>query len=226
MGMHDGHRARKKSRFLEQGLGSFADHEVLELVLFYAIPRRDTNETAHRLMERFGSLQGVLEADREELEKVPGVGENAALLLKLIPAVCRRAAQPDTRLPGKPIRNGTEAGAYFVRRLDGEKRELLYLMCLDGKGKVLSCRQAAQGGSNAAAVSIRQVVDLALRSGATAVVLAHNHPSGVALPSRADQIMTRQVADALRPLGIRLLDHVVVADGDFVSMADSGMDLS
>lgn len=223
MGMHDGHRARKKSRFLEQGLGSFADHEVLELVLFYAIPRRDTNETAHRLMERFGSLQGVLEADREELEKVPGVGENAALLLKLIPAVCRRAAQPDTRLPGKPIRNGTEAGAYFVRRLDGEKRELLYLMCLDGKGKVLSCRCLSSGSANMTSASVRQVVEQALRCGASAVILAHNHPSGIALPSRADQQMTQQVVDALAPLGIRLLDHIVVADGDFVSMADSGI---
>ena len=82
------------------------------------------------------------------------------------------------------------------------------------------------GGSNVTAVSVRQVVDLALRSGASAVILAHNHPSGVALPSRADQTMTRQVADALRPLGIRLLDHIVVADGDYVSMADSGMDLT
>jgi len=225
MGLHDGHRARKKSQFLEQGLDSFADHEVLELVLFYAIPRRDTNETAHLLMQQFGSLQGVLDADVEELQRIPGVGESAALLLKLIPAVCRRAGKP-TALPVKPILRGEQAGEYFLHLMDGEKRERLYLMCLDAKGKVLSCRLAAQGGVNVTAVSVRQVVDLALRSGSSAVVLAHNHPSGVALPSRADQAMTRQVADALRPLGIRLLDHIVVADGDFVSMADSGMDLS
>ena len=225
MGLHDGHRARKKSQFLRQGLESFADHEVLELVLFYAIPRRDTNETAHLLMQQFGSLQGVLDADVEELQQVPGVGENAAALLKLIPAVYRRASRPAARVKG-PILSGEQAGAHFLRLLDGEKREILYLMCLDGKGKMLSCRPAAQGGVNVTAVSVRQVVDMALRSGATAVVLAHNHPSGVALPSRADQVMTRQVADALRPLGIRLLDHIVVADGDFVSMAESGMDLS
>lgn len=224
MGLHDGHRARKKQQFAEQGLESFADHEVLELVLYYAIPRRDTNETAHRLMDRFGSLQGVLTAGLRELEDVPGVGQNAAILLKLLRAVSDRAAL--TARPKKPICTGEQAGEYFVHLLDGEKQEVLYLMCLDGKGKMLSCPMAARGGVNVTAVSVRQVVDLALRSGAAAVVMAHNHPSGVALPSRADRMMTRQVADALRPLGIRLLDHVVVADGDYVSMADSGMDLS
>ena len=224
MGLHDGHRARIKQRFLEHGLENFANHEILELVLYYAIPRRDTNETAHLLMKRFGSLQGVLTADVSELQEVPGVGQNAAVLLKLLRAVGDRASMPAP--PTEPIRTGEQAGAYFLPLMAGEKREILYLMCLDGKGKMLSCRVAAVGGVNVTAVSVRQVVDVALRAGATTVVLAHNHPSGVALPSRADQLMTRQVADALRPLGIRLLDHIVVADGDFVSMADSGMDLS
>ena len=224
MGLHDGHRARMKQKFLEQGLEGFADHEALELVLFYAIPRRNTNETAHLLLKRFGTLKGVLTADVRELEDVPGVGPNAAVLLKLLRAVGERAAMPAQ--PKVHIHAGDQVGDYFVRLLDDEKREILYLMCLDGKGKVLSCQPAAEGGVNVTAVSVRQVVDLALRSGATAVVLAHNHPSGVALPSRADQFMTRQRADALRPLGISLLDHIVVADGDYVSMADSGMDLS
>ena len=224
MGVHDGHRARMKQKFLDQGLESLADHEVLELVLYFAIPRRNTNETAHLLMERFGTLQGVLDAEAGELQCVPGVGESAAILLKLLRAVCTRADMPAP--PTAPIRNGEQVGEYFVHLLSREKREILYLMNLDGKGKVISCCVAAKGGTNVTAVSVRQVVDLALRSGASAVVLAHNHPSGVALPSRADQFMTRQVADALRPLGIRLLDHIVVADDDYVSMADSGMDLS
>lgn len=224
MGVHDGHRARMKQKFLEHGLDGMADHEVLELLLYYAIPRRNTNETAHLLLERFGSLKDVMAADIRDLEEVPGVGPNAAALLKLLQAVSDRAAVP--ALPRMTIRVGDQVGDYYVRLLDPEKRERLYLMCLDAKGKVLCSRQVAEGGVNVTAVSVRQVVDLALRSGATAVVLAHNHPSGVALPSRADQFMTRQVADALRPLGIRLLDHIIVADGDYVSLADSGMDLS
>ena len=224
MGLHDGHRARMKEKFLEQGLEIFSDHEVLELLLYYAIPRRNTNETAHLLLQRFGTLKNVLKADVRELQDVPGVGRNAATLLKLLYAVGRRLNQPV--LPETPIRTGEQAGEIFAHLLDEERREVLYLMCLDGKGKVLSCQAVAEGGTNVTAVSVRQVVDVALRSGASGVVLAHNHPSGVALPSRADQFMTRQVADALRPLGIRLLDHIVVADGDYVSMADSGMDLS
>ncbi len=224
MGLHDGHRARMKQRWLEQGPESFADHELLELALYFAIPRRNTNETAHELLERFGTLKNVLAADVRALQDVPGVGQNAAVLLKLLRAVNERAERPAPS--GKPIRSGEETGTYFLHLLDGETREVLYLMCLDAKGKMLSCQAAAVGGVNVTAVSVRQVVDLALRSNATAVVLAHNHPSGVALPSRADQFMTRQVADALRPLGIRLLDHIIVADGDYVSMAQSGMDLT
>ncbi len=221
MGLHDGHRARKKEQFLRTGLAGFADHEVLELALFYAVPRRDTNETAHRLLDRFGSLQGVLNADAEALRQVKGVGESAAILLKLLSAVKERADR--TAAPEQIVCSAEEAGRYFLRLMEGEKRELLYLLCLDGKGKVLSCRCLSRGSVNMTAVSVRQVVEQALAAGAAAVVLAHNHPNGVALPSRADQHMTAQVAEALRPLGIRLLDHIVVADGDFVSMADSGI---
>ena len=221
MGVHDGHRTRKKRQFLRSGPDSFADHELLELALFYAIPRRDVNGTAHELLERFGSLSGVLEADVEELRRVSGVGDSAAVLLKLLTAVSLRAGCAD--LGGQIISSTEEAGQYFVRRLDGERREHLYLMCLDGKGKVLSCRCLSSGSANMTSASVRQVVEQALRCGASAVILAHNHPSGIALPSRADQQMTQQVVDALAPLGIRLLDHIVMADGDFVSMADSGI---
>jgi len=221
MGLHDGHRARKKEQFLRTGPDSFADHELLELALFYAIPRRDVNGTAHLLLERFGSLSGVLSADAEELRRVPGVGDSAAVLLKLLTAVTFRAgsAQAEVRI----VSSTEEAGRYFVHLLTGESQELLYLMCLDGKGKVLSCRCLSSGSVNMAAASVRQVVEQSLRAGAAAVILAHNHPHGVALPSRADQHMTAQVQEALQPLGIRLLDHIVVADGDFVSMADSGI---
>ncbi len=221
MGLHDGHRARKKEQFLRTGLEGFADHEVLELALFFAIPRRDTNETAHLLLNRFGSLAGVLNAETEALEQVPGVGTNAAILLKLLSAVKNRADRAGA--PERIISSAEEAGQYFLRLMDGEKREMLYLLCLDGKGKVLSCRCLSSGSVNMTAVSVRQVVEQALTVGASAALLAHNHPSGVALPSRADQHMTQQIEEALRPLGIRLLDHLVVADGDFVSMAASGI---
>lgn len=221
MGLHDGHRARKKQQFLHNGPDSFADHELLELALYYAIPRRDTNGLAHLLLERFGSLSGVLDADVEELRHIPGIGDSAAILLKLLSAVKSRAGC--TEPEGAIISSTEEAGDFFVSRLSEQTQEVLYLMCLDGKGKVLSCRCLSHGSVSMASASVRQVVEQALRCGAAAVILAHNHPSGIALPSRADQHMTRQLQDALAPLGIRLLDHIVVADGDYVSMADSGI---
>lgn len=171
-----------KERFARHGLDSFAEHEVLELLLYYAIPRRDTNELAHTLLDRFGSLERVLLAPREELMKVPGVGEGAALLLTLVPAVSQYTHR---HAPQETILNSVDAsGRYFMRLLRHERRELLYQACLDGKGKLLSCRCLSEGGVNMAAVTLRQIVEHALLSGASSVLLAHNHPSGIALPSR------------------------------------------
>ena len=221
MGLHDGHRQRAKDRYRQLGADALADHELLELALFYAIPRQDTNETAHRLLKRFRSLQGVLQATPEELEKEEGVGRSAALLLCLIGDISRRARI--TSLPEKILNSPDRTGAYFMELLTGQKRELLYQVCLDGKGKVLSCKCLSQGSADMTSLSIRQVVENALYAGASTIILAHNHPSGVALPSPADMEATTQVRDALKRLDIRLIDHIIVADGDYVSMASSGL---
>lgn len=221
MGLHDGHRARKRAQFRSSGLDSFADHEVLELLLYYAIPRRDTNDAAHRLLQKFGSLQGVFSAPVEKLEKMDGVGEGAAVFLTLLGAAQKRTMQS----PGgkDTILNSPEkCGRYVLERLTHERQELLYQLCLDSKGKLLVCKKLSQGSDDCAVLSIRQVVENALLSGASAVVLAHNHPSGVALPSESDRATTLRVQDALKTLDIRLLDHIIVADGDFVSMSQSG----
>jgi len=221
MGMHDGHRERKREQFLRHGLDTFADHEVLELLLFYVIPRKDTNPVAHELMNRFGSLDAVFAAPVEELEKVPGVGRSAATLIKLIPQIYRRSRISSDECPA--ILNSTASiGAFFLDRFVGESNEVTYVACLDGKGKVITCRRLSEGGTGTAEISVRKVVETALRCNAAAVVLAHNHPSGIALPSREDLFATKQVADALNATGIALLDHIIVADGDFVSMAENG----
>ena len=220
MGIHDGHRSRKRQQFLQHGADSLADHELLELALFYAIPRRDTNELAHRLIGQFGSLQNVFLAPLEELQKVEGVGESAAILLHLLPEIVKRANQKPNR--ERNLGSVEKCGTYFLRLLGGEHREVLYQLCLDGKGKLLACRQLSAGDMDSAALSVRQVVNNALTCGASAVVLGHNHPSGVALPSEEDIAVTLRVRDALKTLDIRLLDHIIVADGDYVSMAQSG----
>lgn len=221
MGLHDGHRKRRKESFLATGLAGMADHEVLELVLFYAIPRRDTNVIAHRLITEFGSLDAVVNAAPEELRRVPGVGENAAALLNLLGQVHERLNAPQP--PGRIVDNSEAAGEYFVDVLKNYRREVLYAMCMDRKGKVLDCRCLSIGNFGEIEVNVRAVVSYVLRLGGDILVLAHNHPSGIALPSQADQAFTRQLESMLQGIGVRLMDHIIVADGDYVSMAQSGI---
>ena len=221
MGIHDGHREKKRQQFLQHGLDSFADHEVLELLLFYAIPRKDTNPIAHALMDRFGSLDAVLSAPVEELCRVKGVGESAAALLKLTPQVYRRsriAAAERERV----LNSSQRAGDYLLELFTGEPAEVLYELCLDRKGKLLACRRVGEGGVSSINVDLRKIVENALLTGASGVILSHNHPSGIALPSADDCAATVRVKEALKTVGLVLVDHIVVADGDYVSMADSG----
>ena len=221
MGMHDGHREKVRQRFLNSGLESFADHEALELLLFYAIPRRNTNETAHLLMERYGSLSAVLSAPVEDLQNVPGVGESAAVLLKLVPQLCRKARLADAG-QDMVLNSSEKAGNYLLECFAGEQNEVIYQLCLDRKGKLLACKRLTEGGAASADLNIRQLVSNALLTGASAVVLSHNHPSGIALPSPDDYVTTERARQALATIGVDLADHIIVADGDFVSLSDSG----
>ena len=222
MAVHDGHRARKKAQFREHGLDAFADHEALELLLYYAVPRADTNPVAHRLLSRFGSLDGVLSAPAAELEQVEGVGANAATLLSLVLPLVRRARTSAAKTP--TILNGTRAaGGYFTALFFGLREERLYEACLDAKGKLLRCDAVAEGSVDTVSLNLRRIVELAFRCNASAVILAHNHPSGVALPSPDDNQTTLLAWDALHKVGVELLDHIIVADEDFVSLRDSGL---
>ena len=221
MPIHDGHRERMKKRFLEEGLDSFTQIQALELLLFYCIPQKDTNPLAHALLDRFGSLSQVLEAPVEELRKVPGVGDHTATFLHLITEAGRfylvnRSSQE------KILPTLESCAEFMLPFFFGRKVETVFLLCLDAKCKVLCCREIGEGSINAAGISVRRVVETALNAGATTVVLAHNHPSGLALPSTEDIQTTRRVAMALSAVEIQLADHIVVADGDYVSMVQSG----
>ena len=218
---HKGHRERLKLRFLESGLDSFTDVQALELLLFYAIPQKDTNPIAHALLERFGSLSQVLDAPVEELKKVTGISDHAATLLRLATELAR-FYQVDTARRTEVLTSLDACGAYLVPRFFGRKVETVFLLCLDAKCKVLCCREIGEGSVNAASISVRKVVEAALSANATTVVLAHNHPSGVALPSADDVQTTRRIAAALSAVEVQLIDHIVVAEGDFISMAQSG----
>ena len=219
--IHKGHRERLKKRFLEEGLDSFTDIQVLELLLFYVIPRRDTNPIAHALLNRFGSLTQVLEAPVEELKKVDGIGPEAAAFLNLIPAAGRYYLV-DKTVQSKVLKTIEQCGEYLLPFFFGRKVETVFLLCLDAKCKVLCCKEVGEGSVNSAGISIRKIVETALGANATAVVLSHNHPSGVAIPSMEDIQTTRRIAAALRAVDVHLVDHIVVADDDYVSMIQSG----
>lgn len=222
MGVHDGHRERTKKRFIEHGLDNFSDINVLELLLFYALPRRDTNALAHKLLERFGSLRGVLEAPVDELEQVEGVGESAAALLRLVPQVSRRYMMSlgDSR---NELSSSAAAGRYVVPLFMYEREEVVFMLCLDSRCKLINCREIGRGVVNCAQVSVRRVVEQALSQSAVSVVLAHNHVDGLAIPSREDELTTRRIQEALALVGVTLSDHIIVSGDDFVSLADSGL---
>ena len=222
MGLHDGHRKRLKEQFLHHGDG-FHDHQLLELLLCYAIPQGDVNGLAHRLLDRFGSLAGVLDARPEALTQVPGVGEHTAVLLKLLPVLAGRY-QADRASLGV-ILDSTQAAGRYLRPFfsQGARYEMAYLVCLDGKYKVLGCHKLGEGTVNAAEITPRTVVELALAHNATAAILAHNHLSGLALPSNADLMTTQQLYTILQSVGVELLDHLIFTDDDMVSLRDSGL---
>lgn len=220
--IHKGHRQRLKERFLREGLDNFTDVQALELALFYAIPRKDTNPIAHALLDHFGSLDQVLDAPVEELAKVPGMGEGAAVFLRLITEMGRyylvsRGTQ------NKVLPTLEDCANYLIPFFHGRRVETVFLLCLDAKCKVLCCKEVGEGSVNSAGISVRKIVETALGANASAVVLSHNHPSGVAIPSGEDVQTTRRIAMALQAVDVQLVDHIVVADADYVSMVQSGI---
>lgn len=219
--IHKGHRERLKERFLTEGLDNFTDIQALELLLFYAIPQKDTNPIAHELLARFGSLSGVMEAPVEELKKVTGISNHSATLLSLVTALSRYY-QVDCGHRVEMLTTLDACGAYLVPYFFGRTRETVFLLCLDAKCRVLCCREVGEGSVNSASISVRSIVEIALNTRATTVILAHNHPSGVAVPSAEDVQTTRRIAAALQAVEVHLADHIVVSEGDFVSMVQSG----
>ena len=222
MGVHDGHRERLRARFAEHGLESFNELNALELLLCYAIPRRDTNELAHRLLDTFGSLSGVFQASMQELTSIPGIGENAAALILMVPQIVKKAHVSKAK-ETKIIRNSTDAGNYLLPYFLDEPDEIVMMLCLDNKRAVICCREMGRGVVNCVDANIRRMVETALKVKTTTVIIAHNHPNGVALPSREDDNFTRTLYRSLGLLGITLEDHIIVANDEFVSLADSGV---
>lgn len=219
---HKEHRKRVRDRFRSEGLDNFLEVHALELLLFYAIAQVDTKPLARELLNRFGSFSQVLEATEEELLTVKGVGPGVATYLTLLNAACRY--QRVNSLKKDVILADSDAyGKYLVEYFAGRRNETVVLLFLDAKCKVRNCQILSEGDVNTTSIPVRKVVELALAANATSVVIAHNHPSGIALPSKEDVAVTRQIGIALGSIGIVLADHIVVANEDFTSMTQSGL---
>ena len=200
--VHKEHRKRLRNRFQKEGLQSFEPHQVLELLLTYAIPQKDVNPIAHDLLNTFGTIDKVLEAPLQDLEKVNGIGEYAATLIRLAGAVS--AYYADSKNQDMQILDSTEKlGKFFLRLLD--------------------CSVISEGSVTEAPLPLRKVIDTLLRFRATAAVIAHNHPNGFALPSSADCMMTQELMNCLQKIEVQLLDHIIVSGNEFTSLRDSGM---
>ena len=218
--IHKDHRQRVRSRYLAEGTGSMADHNIVELLLFYGVPYKDTNDMAHELVERFGDLNGVLDAPVEELMKVNGIGENAAALIHLTRDI---AMKYNERRVEEKVTLGTEERftEFLNLKYAGETREIVYMLFIDAHGKISRCVKVCEGSPESVSVDNRRIVEAAVRNDACDIVLAHNHPNGFAVPSTADIRATKDVIPLLKAIGVTLVDHVIVADGDCFSMAKS-----
>lgn len=217
--VHKDHRQRVRARYFKDGIGSMADHNIIEFLLFYGIPFKDTNNIAHALVEKFGDLNGILEAPKEELMKVDGVGENVAALLCLTHDVAllynERRQQRILDEIDKPVI------PYIEAKYSDERREIVYLLCLDASGKLQRCIKVCDGSPDIAVVDTRAIVETVVRFDSKHVILAHNHPNGFAVPSVADVKTTEELIPVLEAIGVNLVDHIIVSADDTFSMAQS-----
>ena len=215
-----GHRNRVRERYLNTGLDTFQDYEALELLLFYAIPRKDTKSTAKNLIARFGSLPAVLDATLEELTEA-GLSPNAAVLLKLVPDMNRYYAVK-TDGAGQKVHSTSDAGRILCAMFRHEQTESVRLLCLNAGGKVLKLALLNEGDINAVHFSVRKIVETALSAKAVSVILAHNHPGGTLTPSREDLDATNSAKAALSTVGIQLLDHLIISGDGYCSLREEG----
>lgn len=217
---HDGHRKRMREKYLEHGIESFKEHEALELFLFYGVPYKNTNPLAHKLLDDFGSLSAIFDAPPSLLREY-GLSDHLITHIKLMPDMARLYFIDKTDNPSKAVDMGRLCN-YFQPLFFGKTEEVMRLLLLDKKGKMIYSGVISKGSINSTDVSIRKICELALYYNAKFAGIAHNHTSGLAKPSPNDIDCTNKVFVALQLIGVRLLDHVIVADDDSVSMALSG----
>lgn len=214
--LHKGHRERMRLRFYQKGAEGFADHELLELLLYYAVPRGDVNPLAHRILQEFGSLSMLFSSDAVEIARRCGIKESTALLICLQSAFANRVQQEKWRMRPK-LDSVSALGQYAVDLLSQYQHERFYMVCLDSRKILIHTCLISEGTINESVVYPRLVVEQALKYKAVAVAFLHNHPGGTLVPSLQDIEMTVRMAKILREIGISVMDHIIVADQEYCS---------
>ncbi|MBQ2071930.1 MAG: DNA repair protein RadC [Eubacteriales bacterium] len=216
-----GHRERVRRRFLDEGLDGFKDYEALEMLLFYAVPRQDTKVIAKRLIDQFGSLQAVFHTPPERLMQEAGLTEATAALIAMLPQLARKIEEQQAQENAR-IRSTLDAGRDVIAMFRSRQDESVRILCLNASGKVVRRARIAEGDVNAVHFPIRKLVEEALACKAVSVILAHNHPGGTMAPSQEDLDATKAAKAALETVGIRLLDHLIVAGDNYCSLREEG----
>jgi len=216
--IHAGHRNRVKERVKDNSIDKFSDHALLEILLFFAITRKDTNETAHKLINEFGSLEGVFKAPYDALLRVEGVGEKTALLIRVVSSIfdrIRLSSANNNKEPMTTDRMKEYLASYYRSKI----YETIVILSFDNKGRIKKLSVVGEGSINSTDINSRKIVETSINSNASYIVLAHNHPNGAASPSLADIDATRSLVVMLRRLDIGVYDHIIIgADGDAFSM--------
>lgn len=212
--VHKDHRSRMREKYLKYGFEAFADHEKLEFLLFFCIPRVNTNPTAHRLLDRFGSFAGVLDAPESELRKVAGIGENSVQFLKLLPQVASYYIN-SSKETNKRFDKFKDICEHLVKSYIGITEEQIRLICLDDKNNILYDDFVLKGSVNKVAINLRKIVEIAISTKASNVIVAHNHPTGVCKPSFDDIKATARMESTLKELSMNFIAHILVAEGKY-----------
>lgn len=220
--VHDGHRERFKESFIRGGIDQFTDHQSLELLLFYSIARKDTNKIAHRLIDKYGSLHAVFEAELDDLEKIPGITRNSAILMKLIPSMSKKYSMSKNS-DVKVLDSSHKASLYVKNLFLGETNEVFFMISLNTRKKFRFTSRVSDGTINEAYIHIRRIVEEALLHKADSVILCHNHPGGSLEPSRSDIETTKTIKSALELIKVKVIDHIIVAGDGYYSFADNGI---
>ena len=213
------HRERVRKAYLKNSFDSMSDSNVLELLLFYSIPRKDVKEISYALINRFGSLEGVFDADIRELMKVEGVGENTAILINLFHNLGRRIDK-NKNAKFKKLDDSYKSIEFAKNELSGLIKEKVLVITLDNKLNVIAVNDVSQGSANTASVEAYKIMECIVKDSAANIILAHNHPNGENRPSLEDISFTLEVNEFCRKIKVRLNDHIIVGENGALSMAN------